>query len=121
MPEGASATIAKDGALTPPVLDDATRAFAEDVRAFVLNADRAALRRALAVTRRRDAITLVNLFRHASTEERFLIYDRLNELVPAPRSIPRESMAQWNIRTTESWWSSALEASGVRPIKKKRR
>jgi hypothetical protein len=113
VPRGASAAFDTEGTLTPPVFDDAPAAFKEAVR-------RHDIARVAALARRRDALTLVNLFSRVSEAERLLLYDRLNELVPAPPSVTRESMRWWTPGATDAWWPPVLKASGVEAIKKKR-
>lgn len=119
VPEGASAELISAGRVTPPLFDDAAPAFKADVRAFALTEDSNALRRLLPSARRRDALTLINLFRKSTTDERLMLWDRLNELVPAPATVPRDAMKRWTITTTEPWWPPVMKTSGVRPIKKK--
>ena len=114
VPEGARASIRSDGTIGPPLFDDASPAF----RSALLRGD---LNAALPLARTRDAFTLLNLLRDASTDERLRIYDRLNALVPAPASIPRDAMRNWYIGTADAWWADVLKASGVHPLKKKRR
>ncbi|HEY8130831.1 MAG TPA: FecR domain-containing protein [Thermoanaerobaculia bacterium] len=120
VPQGAKAIIASDGRLTPPVFEDAPLAFQEAVRRYAFGS-RDDLRTILALARRRDALTLINLFRLATPEERMEIYDRLNQLVPAPPGITRDAMQYWTYRTTDKWWPDILKASGVNAIKKKKR
>jgi hypothetical protein len=114
VPQGAMATISSDGSLSPPIFEDASPAFKEAVR-------RGDLETALALARRRDALTVINLFRFADEEARVQIYDRLNALVPAPPGITREAVRYGNFRTVEHWWPDVLKASGVNAIKKKKR
>jgi len=114
VPQGAKATIAPDGRLSPPLFEDAPPAFQQAILRGDLNA-------ALPLARHKDALTLINLFRFATTEERLEIYDRLNELVPAPRDVPREAMRRWTMTTLDSWWPLAVKASGVSAIKKNKR
>jgi hypothetical protein len=113
VPQGASALIDSDGSLTVPVFDDAAPAF----RAAVRNHDMATI---VALSRTRDALTLLNLFRDATPDDRVLLYDRLNQLVPAPPSITRESVRYWTPSATELWWRPVLRASGVNQLKKKK-
>jgi len=87
VPAHASAVIDAQGGLTPPYFDDA----ASELRSAVVRHD---VKTILAHARRRDAFTLLNLFRHAAPDERPLIYDRLNALVPAPPSITRDSVRE---------------------------
>ena len=121
VPEGASAELISASRVTPPLFDDVAPRFKADVRAYALLGDGDALVRLLPLARQRDALTLLNLFRNATTDDRLLLWDRLNQLVPAPPSVPREAMKTWTIMTTEPWWPPVLHASGVRPLKKKGR
>ena len=121
VPEGASAELISAGRVTPPLFDDAVPQFKADVRAYALLGDGDALGRLLPLARNRDALTLLNLFRNATTGDRLLLWDRLNQLVPAPASVPRDAMKTWTITTTEPWWPPVLKASGVQPLKKKGR
>jgi hypothetical protein len=111
VPQGASAMIESDGSLTVPVFDDAVPAF----HAAIRNHDMPTI---VALARTRDAFTLLNLFRVATPDERMLLYDRLNQLVPAPPSITRESVRYWSPWSTELWWTPVLRASGLQGIKK---
>ena len=111
VPQGAHAWI-EDGHLSPPVFDDAPPAFQAAVRSGDLPT-------VLRLSRRRDALTLINLFRDATPDQRLQIYDRLDVLVPAPPSIPREAMGEWTIHTLDAWWPPVMKASGVSAIKKK--
>ena len=47
-------------------------------------------------------------------------YDRLNQLVPAPVTVPRDAVRSWTPSVTEPWWPPVLQASGVSAIKKKK-
>jgi hypothetical protein len=113
VPQGASALIESDGSLSVPVFDDAGPAFHEAVRKHDMPA-------IVAHARTRDAFTLLNLFRLASPDERMLLYDRLNQLVPAPFSITREGVRYWTPSSTELWWTPVLRASGINALKKKK-
>lgn len=117
VPQGASATIAPDGHITVPAFDDASPRFRAAVRDFTRTRDLATI---LSLARRRDAYTLLNLFRVATPDERVLVFDRLNQLVPAPLSIQREAVQDWRPEVTERWWRPVLAASGVHAIKKKK-
>jgi len=117
VPQGASATFSPTGELSVPVFDDAAPAFRAAVRNFERSHDLATI---VGLARRRDALTLLNLFRLATPDERVILYDRLNQLVPAPGSITRESVRYWYPTTTEAWWRDVLRASGVHAIKKKK-
>jgi hypothetical protein len=106
VPQGAYATIGSDGRLSPPIFEDASQAFQEAIRRRDLNT-------ALPLARRRDALTLINLFRFATPEERRMVFERLNALVPAPPGVSPD----W----VEPWWPEVMKASGVTAIKKKKR
>jgi hypothetical protein len=113
VPQGASAFIENDGALTVPVFDDAAPAF----HAAIQNHNMPAI---VALARTRDAFTLLNLFRVATPDERGMLYDRLAQLVPPPPSITRESVRYWMPSSTELWWTPVIRACGLQGIKKKK-
>jgi len=92
VPGGASATIDSNGHVGPPVFDDASPQFKTAIA-------RDDIRSALPLARRRDAITLLHLFKTAAPEQRQMIYERLNALVPAPPGARRG----W----IEPWWPEA--------------
>jgi len=117
VPQGASAVITQDGDLSLPIFDDAAPAFRAAVRDFKRTHD---MHTILALARLRDALTLLNLFRDATRDERVLLYDRLNQLVPAPASITRDSVRDWSPSSTELWWRPVIRASGLNTIKKKK-
>ncbi|HEY6138644.1 MAG TPA: hypothetical protein VI670_12870 [Thermoanaerobaculia bacterium] len=108
VPRGASATFTADGRLSPPVFDDASTEFKDAVR-------RHDVPRLTATARPRDALTLINLLRHAYGDERRVLFDRLAELVPPPPSVTFDSI-RW-----DEWWLPVLKASGVESLKKKKR
>jgi hypothetical protein len=114
VPQGAMATISSNGRLGPPIFEDASSVFKEAIR-------REDLQTALPLARRRDALTLINLFRSDSEVQRAMIYDRLNALVPAPPGLTRDVVIHGNFRTVDSWWPDARKASGVTALKKKKR
>ncbi len=107
VPQGASASFDAEGALTPPLFDDAPG----ELKEAVLRNDVA---RAAALARPRDALTLLSLLRRADDDERRILFDRLAQLVPPPPSITSDS-TNW-----DDWWPLVLKASGVGPIKKKK-
>jgi len=106
VPAGATATIAADGRLGPPVFNDASAEFKTAIAIGNLSL-------ALSVARKRDAFTLINLFRNANDQERQQLFDRLNALVPAPAGVTPHSI--------EAWWPVVMKASGVSMIKKKKK
>jgi hypothetical protein len=113
VPQGASALITADGVLSVPVFDDAAPGF----RAAVRTHDMSTI---LALARTRDAFTLLNLFRESTPDERLLLFDRLNQLVPAPPFVRREGVRYWRPAATELWWTPVIHASGLQGIKKKK-
>jgi hypothetical protein len=115
VPQGASAMIDGDGELTVPIFDDAAPAFREAVRNFAAAHDLATI---VTLSRKRDALTLLNLFRLATPDERVVLFDRLNALVPAPPSIVRDDVRNWQPDVTEHWWPPVLRATGLRTLKK---
>ncbi|HXA17424.1 MAG TPA: FecR domain-containing protein [Thermoanaerobaculia bacterium] len=117
VPQGASALMTADGALTVPVFDDATPRFRAAVRDFARAHD---LPTIVSLARRRDALTLLNLFRLTTSEESLILFDRLNQLVPAPASISREAVRNWRPDVTELWWRPIIQATGLNAIKKKK-
>jgi len=104
VPAGSTATIAADGRLGPPVFDDAAAEFKSAIAIGNLSL-------ALSLARKRDALTVMNLFRYAGPEERIEIFNRLNALVPAPAGVTPDSIA--------AWWEPVMKASGVTALKKK--
>jgi hypothetical protein len=114
VPEGAHVLIDAESHIGPPLFDDAAPAFQTAIA-------RRDIDTALPLARKRDALTLINLFRDATPDERLRIYDRLNQLVPAPPSVPRDAVRSWTVITTYEWWQAVRKASGVPPLKKKKR
>jgi hypothetical protein len=117
VPQGASALMTADGELTVPMFDDAAPRFRAAVRDFARTHDLATI---ILLSRRRDALTLLNLFRLTTSEESVIVFDRLNQLVPAPASISREAVRYWRPAVTEPWWRPILQATGLNAIKKKK-
>ena len=117
VPHAASATIGSDGRISVPAFDDADPQFRAAVRDFAKAHD---LTTILSLARRRDAFTLLNLFRLTTPDESTRLYDRLNELVPAPLPVRREAVRNWRTETTELWWRPVLAASGLGEIRKKK-
>jgi len=113
VPQGASAFIGSDSSLTVPIFDDAAPRF----KTAVLQHDVPTI---VALARTRDAFTLLNLFRLSTPDERMLLYDRLEQLVPPPPSITRESVRYWTPSSTELWWRPVLRACGIHALKKKK-
>ena len=105
VPQGAAATIAADGSLSAPYFEDASAEFQDAVRRYDLPV-------ILKLARRRDALTLLNLCSRATLDQQLQIYDRLNQLVPAPPPISRDSVRWWTPGATEAWWRPVLRPEG---------
>jgi hypothetical protein len=117
VPQGASASISADGKISVPVFDDSDPRLRIAARDFAHAHD---LNTILSLARKRDAFMLLNLFRLATPDEATRLYDRLNELVPAPLPVRREAVRNWTPSATERWWRPVLAASGIHEIKKKK-
>lgn len=117
VPQGASARMTADGELTVPVFDDAAPQFRAAVRDFAHTHELSTI---VSLARQRDALTLLNLFRLTTPDESVILFDRLNQLVPAPASISRESVRDWRPDVTELWWRPILRVTGLNVIKKKK-
>jgi hypothetical protein len=65
----------------------------------------AALDTILAAARPRDALTLWHLLTRGSAEERARVYDRLNQLVPAPPGATRDAVLRSDRRALDAWWN----------------
>jgi FecR protein len=123
VPAGASARIASDGTLSPPYFGDASAAFKQALLDFSFNLGdrarhRAALDTVLRESRQRDSLTLLNLFARADTEERLQLFDRLNQLVPAPPLITRETVRDWELNSMNAWWPLVEKQLRLSEIKK---
>jgi hypothetical protein len=117
VPQGASAQIGSQGQISVPVFDDADPRFRVAVREFAQSHD---LTTIVSLARRRDAFTLLNLFRLTTPDESTRLFDRLNELVPAPLPVRREAVRNWQPSATERWWRPVAAASGLSEIRKKK-
>jgi len=115
VPQGSSALMTEDGELTVPAFDDADPRFRTAVRDFAHSHDLATI---VSLARKRDALTLLNLFRLTTPDESVILFDRLNQLVPAPASISRDAVRYWRPDVTELWWRPILRATGLNVIKK---
>jgi len=123
VPAGAMARVATGGVLSPPYFSDATPAFQQAAADFAFLAAGAAPKHAALETlvhdaRQRDAFTLLNLFSRASESERLEVFDKLNQLVPAPAGITRESARNWQVNTMNDWWPAVQQSLGLGEIKK---
>jgi ferric-dicitrate binding protein FerR (iron transport regulator) len=123
VPAGAMARVAAGGTLSPPYFSDATPAFQQAAGDFAfLPADsapkHAALETLLREARQRDALTLLNLFSRANESERLEVFDKLNQLVPAPEGITRETARNWHTNAMNEWWPVVQESLQLGEIKK---
>lgn len=122
VPAGAVAKVA-GGTLSPPYFADSSLAFQQAAADFAFlpaNAapKHAALETLLHEARQRDAFTLLNLFSRANETERLEVFDKLNQLVPAPPGITRETARNWQVDAMDDWWSVVHQALGLSEIKK---
>ena len=125
IPSGMMAEIAPSGLLTPAYYPDATTTFRKALVTWSLNHDVTEKQRAellnsvLAEARLRDALTVVNLFRRTnSADERARIFDRLNQLVPAPATVKREDVVSGVHNAVEPWWPEVYHALNLVPFVK---
>jgi hypothetical protein len=124
VPAGNAAKISPDGTLTPPYFQDATPEFKEAVTKLSLDSQLdpetrgSVMETILREVRKRDAFTLLNLFTRTNTEERVKIFDQLNQFVPAPPGITRETARNWQVSSMDAWWPVVEKAVGLSEIKK---
>ncbi len=125
VPAGMVAEIARGGLITPAYYPDASPAFREALITWSLWAQMGdtffphALDTVLRDARRRDALTIVNLFRRTySADERARIFDRLNQLVPAPAAVNRAEVIAGDLGATNAWWPEIYKALGLTPFVK---
>ena len=64
----------------------------------------AAIDRALATARPRDALTLWHLLQRADGDARDRVFNRLAEMVPPPPGVTRDGVRAGNERMLEQWW-----------------
>jgi hypothetical protein len=60
----------------------------------------------LAEARRRDAFTLLNLFRRVEPEDRGRLFDRIAHLLPPLPADARAQVVAGNLRPLEPWWDA---------------
>lgn len=73
----------------------------------------AALDLVLSRARRRDALTLWHLLRRGTLEERGRVFDRLNELAPAPEGITRDAILRGDRGELAFWWDTLGVETGT--------
>jgi hypothetical protein len=114
------------GRLTPAYYPDAAPEFrAALVRWSLVNTVGDAERSQLLETvlkhaRLRDSLTLINLFRRANSDsERGRIFDRLNQLAPAPPEVKRQDVVSGVQAALNPWWPEVYHALDLTPFIKK--
>ncbi len=91
-----------------PYYASATPALREALRVLDLGppeAQAAALERALAEARLRDALSLIHLLPRVGEAERGRVFDRLAELVPPPEGVTREGVVGGDSGMRDLWWA----------------
>jgi hypothetical protein len=123
---GMVAEIAAGGQITPAYYPDAAPGFRSALVRWAIgsnvpDAERSQLLdTALKEARLRDSLTLVNLFRHADSEaERARIFDRLNQLVPAPADVKRADVVSGVHNAVNPWWPEIYRSMNLTPLVKK--
>jgi len=125
VPSGMVAEIATDGRLTPPYYPDATPEFRKGLITWSLNdllneqqrSDM--LNSTLKEARFRDALSVISMFRSArSSDERARIFERLDQLVPAPASVHRDEVINGMWNAVDPWWPEVYKALDVVPFVK---
>jgi hypothetical protein len=126
VPHGMVAEIAPGGRITPAYYPDATAAYSEALVRWSLDPNLRAEERSKALdtllreARLRDSLTLVNLFSRAnSSSERERIFDRLNQLVPAPADVNRGDVSAGVRGAVNAWWPEVYRALNIVPFAKK--
>lgn len=126
VPSGMVAEIAPGGRLTPPYYPNTSPTFQKSLTVWstdeLLNPQQRSdlLRQVLKEARLQDSFTLVNLFRRATSEnERAMIFDRLNEFVPAPATITRDDVVADRHNALDPWWPAVYDALHLVPFQKK--
>lgn len=110
VPAGASAEMRPGYGPGAPYFSDASQRFRDALR--IVNFDfgdpqarSAALTVVMTEARKRDAFTLLNLFRRVAAEDRGRLYDRLVELLPPTPGLTREDAVEGNWNAFNSMWN----------------
>jgi hypothetical protein len=130
VPAGYAARVAPGpqmtGRISPPYLQQTSPEFRDVLVAWWQQtaraepvARKAALTQLLVRAEKRDALTLLNMFRRAEEDERGRIYDRLNALVPAPPEVTRAEVVAGTRNATGPWWPVVQRELGISSFKKK--
>jgi hypothetical protein len=127
IPQGAMCATRPGVGPGTPRYEDAPTGYAEALNTLDFGAPddpgrAGALDLILSRARRRDALTLWHLLSRGTREERSRVYDRLNELAPAPQGITRESILRGERGELAYWWDSLGVETGSwwKLLKKKR-
>lgn len=109
VPEGAAAESRPQIGPGAPYYEDASERFRQALE--IVNFDEsdakarsAALTTVLSEARKRDAFTLLNLFKRVDAQDRGRIYDRLALLVPPPPGVTREDAVNHDSAKLGPWW-----------------
>ena len=118
IPQGAMCATRPGVGPGTPRYEDAPSGYAEALTLLDFGApddpDRAAaLDLVLSRARRRDALTLWHLLSRGAREERSRVYDRLNELAPAPPGVTRESILRGDRGELAYWWDTLGVETGT--------
>jgi hypothetical protein len=110
IPAGAACVTRTKSGPGTPYFEDSSEAFRAALSMLDLasgtEADRsAALRRVLAQSRKRDALTLWHLLSRTEDSDRGLVFDRLAKLVAPPSGVTREGILHLDHSMLDSWWS----------------
>lgn len=110
IPAGAVCSTRKKTGPGTPYFEDASEAFRNALstlnRAERTDEERIhALQIVLAEARQSDALTLWHLLPRVPISERALVYDRLNQLVPAPSGVTREGILRLDRPMLDLWWN----------------
>lgn len=125
VPRGMVAEIAPGGLITPAYHPDATTSFKKALIVWSTDDQLTSqqrsdlLRQVLNEARHQDSLTIVNLFRRANSDnERAMIFDRLNQLVPAPAGINRDDVIADKHNALNPWWPAVYDALHLVPFQK---
>jgi hypothetical protein len=109
VPQGAVCALRPGAGPGTPHFDDAPGALVEALSVIDATTDRraaAALDRALAAARPRDAFTLWHLLRRAEGPQAERLYERLAALSPPPAGVTRKLVLAKDRAALESWWNT---------------
>lgn len=118
IPQGAMCATRPGVGPGTPRYEDAPSGYAEALTLLDFGAPddlgrAAALDLILSRARRRDALTLWHLLRRGTLEERGRVFDRLNELAPAPKGITRDAILRGERGELAYWWDTLGVETGT--------